>query len=122
MVFADYYSCTDVRETTESLGVILQEAVVALELASHSHSAADTGTGTGTGDPTNTAIDGEEPSPPARLASRLKARLLETSEKLTYHLDGDDEMVLYRFWARFVRVLPSMPVFLGIEFSVFHEA
>lgn len=95
LVFADYYSCTDVRETTKSLGVFLQEAIVALELASHS---SDTTTTIATA----SAIHGE-PSP-ARLAARLRARLLESSEKLTYHLDGDDPMVLYRFWMRFVLI------------------
>lgn len=90
LVFADYYSCTDVRETTKSLGFFLQEAIVALELAAHFSR-------------TGTAVD-SEPSP-ARLASRLKVRLRESSEKLTYHLDGDDPMVLYRFWTRFVLVL-----------------
>lgn len=81
-VFADYYTCTDVRETTESLGVFLKEAIAALELDPPPSSFADT------------------VPPEKRLASRLKDRLLETSERLNYHLDGDDPMVLYRFWMR----------------------
>lgn len=89
MVFADYYSCTDTRDTTKSLGVFLEEAIAALELGSHSS--------------TTGAANDSVPSP-ARLASRLKARLLESSEQLTYHLDGDDPMVLHRFWMRFVLV------------------
>lgn len=88
MVFADYYSCTDTREATKSLGVFLQEAIAALELVSGFSPA---------------AVDGA--TSPARLASRLKARLLESSEKLNYHLDGDQPMVLYRFWMRFVSFL-----------------
>lgn len=40
---------------------------------------------------------------PGDLSCRLKAQLLESSERLDYHLDGDQPMVLYRLWLRFVR-------------------
>ncbi|CAN0267963.1 unnamed protein product [Ectocarpus sp. 8 AP-2014] len=79
-VFAEYYSCTDVRETTESLGVFLEEATAALELDC------------------STSRSGSVF--PAHLASRLKARLLQTADRLNYHLDGDKPMVLYRLWNR----------------------
>lgn len=81
-VFADYYSCTDVREATKSLGVFLKEATAALELDSSSSRSGSVF--------------------PARLASRLKARLLQTADRLNYHLDGDKPMVLYRLWNRLV--------------------
>lgn len=70
------------RETTESLGVFLKEATAALELDC------------------STSRSGSVF--PGHLASRLKARLLQTADRLNYHLDGDKPMVLYRLWNRFV--------------------
>lgn len=72
-VWTDYYTNSDVRESTGSLGVFLAEATAALE---------------GTG------------ASPEHLSRRFKAELLQTSERLDYHLDGDQPMVLYRFWNR----------------------
>lgn len=45
------------------------------------------------------ALEGTDVSP-ENLYRRFKAELLETSERLDYHLDGDLPMVLYRFWNR----------------------
>ncbi|CAM9213498.1 unnamed protein product [Hapterophycus canaliculatus] len=86
-VFADYYSCTDVRETTGSLGVFLEEAAAVLDLAPSSSSS-------------SSAARGDVSAWPAHVASLLEARLLESSEQLNYHLDGDEPMLLYRLWIR----------------------
>lgn len=100
-IFTDYYSCTDVRETKEALGVFLKEASVALELQLDLEPELDPSSSSNVGTvgsfPSSTSS-----SPAARLASRLKTRLLESSERLNYHLDGDQPMVLYRFWVRSV--------------------
>ena len=61
------------RESTGSLGVFLSEATAALD---------------------NTGLS------PENLSRRFKTELLQTSERLDYHLDGDLPMVLYRFWNR----------------------
>lgn len=89
-MFADYYSCTDVRETTGSLGVFLEEAAAALDLE----------------DPSTSSSPSSSPPGawPTHIVSLLKARLLESSERLNYHLDGDQPMVLYRLWIRCVVV------------------
>lgn len=67
-----YYTCTDVGDTTETLGVFLEGVTAALDAGMS----------------------------PEDLSSRLKAHLLQSAERLDYHLDGDQPMVLYRLWLR----------------------
>ena len=71
-MWTDYYTNSDVRESTESLGVFLVESTAALDAGAS----------------------------PENLSRLLKAELLRTSERLDYQLDGDLPMVLYRFWNR----------------------
>ncbi|CAN0378880.1 unnamed protein product [Pylaiella littoralis] len=101
-IFYDYYSCTDVRETKKSLGVFLKEASAALEQELGRSSSTSTGIGSlsSPSSPSPLSSSPSSSSPAARIASRLKARLLESSERLNYHLDGDQPMTLYRFWIR----------------------
>lgn len=73
-IWAEYYTCSDVRETTECLGVFLNEATRALDAGLS----------------------------PGEINVRLKAKLIENAQRLDYHLDGDDPMVLYRLWLRWV--------------------
>lgn len=44
---------------------------------------------------------------PTDLATELQKHMLDSSERLDYHLDGDLPMVMYRLWLRYVLCLEN---------------
>lgn len=84
-MWSAYYSCSDMRDTTEPLQVFLGEATAALDAG----------------------------MPPGDLAARLKSKLLESPERIDYHLDGDMPMVLYRLWLRWACLYLEVAWVLG---------
>lgn len=71
-VWSQYYTTSTLRDTLKPLEAFLEEATAALDAG----------------------------MTPDDLGARLKQHMLDNSERLDYHCDGDLPMVLYRLWLR----------------------
>lgn len=71
-IWSQYYSTSEMRDTLGPLEVFLAAATAALDAGIS----------------------------PTDLATELQKHMLDSSERLDYHLDGDLPMVMYRLWLR----------------------